>query len=369
MNIAIIELIPDGHYTLVESVASIYLSDKSNAVTIITNQKGYDVLCHKISQKLNIIVIKNETETKDILGGLKVYDKIFMITFEPISKKSFVLMNIFLKSKIEVPIYFFIHNIDIWFNQRFIDKIKNIFFKLDSFNVFIYRIKLYFYYYQINKKIVSKVLNSGGAFATISNAVSNELAKFISPSRIVTIPFSCFDESLMKLDDKDSKDKITICIPGFVSNHRRDYFSVLKMFSNDSDSFIKNNFKFDFAGGLPLHEDITVLKREITKWKAEGYEIIIHETDYLKLVEFDECLQQSDLILGNLHIKVGLFGEYGKTKESGLAFTMIKAGKVGLIPSNYKIDDRLLSSTINFESYDDLIPILKKIRQIGRAHV
>ena len=302
MNIAIVEVIPVGHYTLVESVASIYLSDISTQVTIITNSKGYEVLQHKVSQRLNIIVVNDNLEVLAAFNRLNIYDKIFMITFEPNSKEGFKLLNNFLKSKINVPIYFFLHNIDIWFNQSLIKKIKNIFFNLKSFKIFIYRLKQYFYYYQINDEIIKKILSSGGSFVTLSNSVKKELTQFINPSQIITIPFSCFDESMIKPINNTSNDKLIICIPGFVSNYRRDYFSVLELFSKDTDNFIKNNYIFDFAGGLPSNEDISGLLGEINFWKSEGYEVLIHKTNYLKLVQFDECLQQSDLIFPGIRM-------------------------------------------------------------------
>ena len=69
--------------------------------------------------------------------------------------------------------------------------------------------------------------------------------------------------------------------------------------------------------------------------------------------DYDTKLVQADLILGNLNVSVNKYSTYGKTKESGTAFAMIRVAKPGLLPLAYQTMDELKSSTINFKSYDD----------------
>ena len=77
--------------------------------------------------------------------------------------------------------------------------------------------------------------------------------------------------------------------------------------------------------------------------------------------EFDDNLSKADIILGNMHLQQGANSIYGKTKETGIIFTMIKAAKPGILPVDYPCDDNLKSSVLTFKNYSDIVRILEHL--------
>jgi hypothetical protein len=62
-----------------------------------------------------------------------------------------------------------------------------------------------------------------------------------------------------------------------------------------------------------------------------------------------------------MNVIVDKFSSYGKTKESGIVYTMIRCAKPGILPSQYPILTEIKSSTLTFNSYNDLKAILYNI--------
>jgi hypothetical protein len=362
MTVAILEIAPHGHYTYVESIAKIYTSVPENKVLIFTNEKGKNNLQHIKNQQISLDITAN-TE-----GGYTTYfnqinnvDLLFVVTLEAYAKEPFRIMQAFEKTDFNCPICYVIHNLDFWFQQSLSDKIRNVFYKLTSFNDFTYRLKIYFHYTFINGKMIRKVKNSGGKFISLTGNLGRELTKYVGAENVAVVPFSFYDETILKKYPRKPNPRFRICIPGYVSAFRRDYSSILNLFNQDKNHFLRDNIELDFLGGIPANEGGEDLKNEINDWISKGYKIKIYDKPAVGLEEFDKNLAQADLILGNMHIKQGANAAYGKSKESGIIFTMIKAAKVGLLPADYPVEDALKTSTLTFKSYSDITGILEKL--------
>jgi hypothetical protein len=361
MRIAILEIAPHGHYTYVESIALIYTAVPENEVLVFTNGKGYNALKHLENDRIHVEKLLFTEGGENGFNQIVGFDKMYVVTLEAYAKEPFRLMQSFEKTNFGCPIYYVIHNVDFWFQQSLSDKIRNIFFQLNSFKDFTYRLKVYFYYTFINPKIIQKVKSSGGKFVTLTTSVGNELAKQVGEENVAVVPFSVFDGKILAKHKEDKNPRLRVCLPGFVSGTRRDYASIFQLLAQDNDHFFKNNIEFDFLGGISTSEGGEQIRDEAKDWISKGYAIRIYDKPSVGLAEFDENLVQADLILGNMHIKQGANGAYGKSKESGLIFTMIKAAKVGLLPKVYTADNALKSSVLTFKSYDDIALVLKKI--------
>ncbi len=371
MRIAILEIAPHGHYTYVESIALIYTAVPENNVVIFTNEKGYNALKHlendKIVIKKAFFTVKERNPdsfgkgVENTFNQIVGFDKIYVVTLEAYAKEPFRLMQSFEKTNFSCPIYYVIHNVDFWFQQSLSDKINNVFFQLKTFKDLTYRLKVYFYYAYINPKIIQKVKSSGGKFVTLTESVGNELAKYVGKEKVAVVPFSVFNGKILAKQKGKNNPRLRICLPGFVSSTRRDYAPIFQLLANDKNRFFKDNIEFDFLGGISTSEGGEQIRDEAKVWMSKGYAIRIYDKPSVGLEEFDENLAQADLILGNMHIKQGANGAYGKSKESGLIFTMIKAAKVGLLPRGYTADNALKTSVLTFNSYADIASILKKI--------
>jgi hypothetical protein len=369
MTVAILEIAPHGHYTYVESIAKIYTSIPENKVLIFTNENGKKALQHLVpqdsygeNQQISLKIAPNtEGGYSTFFSQIKNVDLLFVVTLEAYAKEPFRIMQTFEKTDFNCPIYYTIHNVDFWFQQSFSDKIRNVFYKLTSFKDFTYRLKIYFYYTFINARISKKVKNSGGKFVTLTSNVGRELAKHVGVENVAVVPFSFFDGVILEKYPKKPNTRFRICIPGYVSAFRRDYTSVLDLFTEDKDHFLRDHIELDFLGGIPKNEGGEDIKNEVSHWISKGYKITIYNKPAVGLEEFDENLAQADLILGNMHLQQGANSTYGKSKETGLIFTMIKAAKVGLLPADYPVEDALKTSTLTFRTYPEIASILKKL--------
>ena len=366
MKIAILEIAPHGHYTYVESIAKIYTAVAENQVVIFTHERGQKALQHLENEQISIRVYpSNSANTEGVhsfLSGIVGFDKLFVVTLEAHFKDPFRIMQVFEKIDFNCPIYYVIHNIDFWFELNFTNKIRHIFHKLDGFKSLIYRLKVYFYYAQINDKIVEKVKRSNGFFVSLTSTVGAELARYVGAARVKVIPFSVFED---KITDKSAENqRFRVCLPGYVSASRRDYASIFKILATDTEGVVKDNIAFDFLGGIAAAvEGGEAIKNEAIDWIEKGYALHIYDKPSVGLNEFDDNLAKADIVLGNLILKQGATSSYGKLKESGLIFTMIKAAKIGLVPADYPLEPALKSSVLTFNTYEEAMKILLRLRQ------
>lgn len=358
MTIAIFEIAPKGHYTYVESIAKIYTAVAENKVVIYTTDNGKKAMQHIENQSISIIVTAAQAEDLERIAAQN-FDKIFVVTLEPYAKEQHRIMTVFEKINFNAPIYYVIHNVDLWFEQSLVSKIRNVFFKLNNFGDFIYRLKIYFWYVLINKKIIQKVEKSGGSFVTLTETVATHLRKY-TPS-VSAIPFSVFDEKV--IDNSLNNSKIRICLPGYVSTIRRNYGAIFDILESNEGLKIKEKIEWDFLGGIYKAENGESVLERANILKNKGFSIQIYDKPNVGLQEFDENLAKADLVLGNLHLQQGANSSYGKTKESGLIFTMIKAAKPGIVPSEYPLEKTIESSILTFKNYQDLAKILIHLTQ------
>jgi hypothetical protein len=360
MKIAILEIAPTGHYTYVESIAKIYTAVAGNTADIFTTEKGAKAMQYLENQQISVIKTGSEKADLEHIAGQK-YDKIFVVTLEAYAKEPYRILCLFEKIDFGCPLYYVMHNVDFWFKQSITDKFRNIFFNLKNIHDFVYRSKIYFKYVSINSTIIQKVEQSGGAFVTLSETVATELKKY-TPS-VLVIPFSIFDDSIK--DKSQNNTYIRVCLPGYVSAVRRNYEVIIDILNSENGLALKDIIEWDFLGGVSKTEDG---EKIITKAKSlieKGFHINIYDKPSVDLTEFDLNLAKADIVLGNLHLQQGANSSYGKTKESGLIFTMIKAAKPGLMPSEYPFEKTLATSILTFNDYQELPKILIHLRQNG----
>jgi hypothetical protein len=363
MTIAILEIAPHGHYTYVESMAKIYTALPENEVVIYTHEKGYVALQYLQNQQISIIVKKNTEGYDFFFQKIKKVDLVIVVTLEAYAKEPYHIMQQFEKTDFDCPIYYVIHNVDFWFKQSLYDKFVNVFYKLKTIDELRYKVKVYFYYTFMHKKIIRKIKNMNGKFVTLTKTVGNELSKHVGSENVSIMPFSVFENTI--LDKSIDNQRIRICIPGYVSIIRRDYHAIFSLFENDHEGTLKETTEWDFLGGIPtasIDGGISIRDKALA-WIEKGYHIHIYDKPSVGIEEFDTQLAKADIVLGNMFLVQGKNHQYGKSKETGLIFTMIKAAKPGILPSTYPCEDTMHSSILLFDNYDQLPNILTRLVQ------
>ena len=352
MIIGIIEVMPKGHFTLVDSIARIYASDPSNTVYLFTTETGAEelkYLTNEIPQKLKIIS-KGSMSVVNFLRDIKKYnlDKIFITTIN----KYFCDFFEFLDNR---RVHLFIHDINYWFDVSLKFKFYTFIKGFTLSPRMAYTIKFSLIYPFFYKKVIKKVINSGGKFVILNAILKNELEKYINSEIIEIIPFSVFNQNQFSKISHNGLLRVTI--PGHISQLRRDYFNLLKMIEENFQAFI-NKVEFELLGCIEIGgqgEEIFRMAKKIIKL---GVNVIYYEKKYISMPDYDKRLSEADLILGNMNIKLDKYSSYGKTKDTGIIFTMIRAAKPGIVITGYPVINELKSSTLVYSNYDELKNIL-----------
>jgi hypothetical protein len=347
---------PVGHYTLVDSIVRIYLSDPGNSSIIFTNQYGAGVLAplaDEMKGRVAIEVLKDQQKIGDFLNGINQFnlDKIYVVTLDK-------YFNSFLHFNTNSKLVLFIHNVEDWFRIN-IFILAYRFFK--SFRIsasLIYNFKVCFLYPFGKKKLIKKIKKDNNKLAVLNTNIKAELEKYFDSARIEVLPFSVYNPDIR--DESGNNQYIRICIPGMVDSVRRDYMSVLKIFEQEADLF-KEVFELELLGGIAHNVGGDEIIKYAVKLIAKGLRIIYYNKSYMPLQEFDAKLAKADVILGNMNVVINKFSSYGKTKESGIAYTMIRVAKPGILPESYPMPIELQSSTVTFNSNDDLKSVLKNL--------
>ena len=353
MNIGIIEVMPFGHFTLVESVAKIYSSDPNNSVKIFINSDTESKIVELVKSSANIeLVLRKEEELHKYFSRIIKFelDIIYIITIEKYYDEFYEFIS-------SAPINLFIHNIDEWFNISFIKRVSSFFYGFTLSKKLVYDFKVNFIYPLQREKIIDKVKRNGGKFVVLSSILKKELSAYIKNDSIEVIPFSFYDKNLT--DKSLLNTRLRICIPGTLSNTRRDYLGILDLFDNNSELF-RTKIELDLLGCPIQKEDDKIIQRaKLLIFK--GIKVHLYEYPFIPNDIFNENLSKADIILGNLKIRQGKFSFYGKTKETGVTFALIRAAKPGIIPEGYNIIDELKSSVLYYRDMDQLKKILSRL--------
>lgn len=353
MKIGILEIMPQGHYTLVDSIARIYASDDKNECFIFTHKNGAKNLIPLLNENIGNIklIIKEDNESlSDYFSKINNVnsDFIFLVTLEKYFKD-------ILNFNFTCPLHLFIHNIDAWFQINLRYNLYN-FFKEVSFSFKdIYHFKVNFVYPKLRKRIIQKLRNNDGRFVVLNSILKKELENYTDEKEIDIIPFSVYNKNIQ--DGSGENKCLRICIPGMVSQIRRDYLSVLELLENDVDLF-KAKIEIDLLGGIVEYEEGRKIIEQALILNSKGVKIYYYDQPLVMISEFDRQLAKADFILGNMNVVLNKYSKYGKTKETGIPFSMIRAAKPGILPSGYALIDELKSSTLIYNNYAELKDIL-----------
>lgn len=355
MKVGVIEIMPKGHYTLVESVAKIFASDPNNEVIIYTTKIGVEntLFIKEEYNNVHIIDVEKEYGLQAFISKINQLqlDRAYLITLDHYIKE-------FANIQYKFPFHVFIHNIYLWFDLSFTSNLERTWKEiLDKPALTHYWIKRNFIQSATKKKLTNRVLKSGGKFVVLNGNLRTELERFTASDTIEEIPFSIYQP---KLIDKSSDDIFRICVPGMLSVSRRDYFSVFKMMREYPEIF-KTRVIVDLLGGVNISESGDQVLVEAKQMVVEGYKVLFYDKSLVAIDEFDEELSKSDIVLGNMHVVMNEFNIYGKSKDSGIMYTMVKTAKPGFLPAGYSILPELKDSTLIFSTYEELGLLIKNL--------
>lgn len=356
MKIGIIEVCEPNHYTAVIALAETYATHPENDITIFTTPTIQHLLTYP-SRNIRVVLKKDNQSMGAFLAASTHYtfDRLHINTISNYYHE-------FASTSWTSPIYFTIHNINLWYGNSLITRIKSLLFDykelinieqrkkhlLNPFILFIKDFKRQAYRNRFIKKI------SVGEYKIIVYSESQKvtLSNSITANKIIVFPF-CLHTPLE--DQSINNKKLVVCIPGTVSTRRRNYVALFQVLE-ERISVFKDQLLLDLLGYIPPSDYF--LEEQIKHLQNLGLEIK-YNFNFISSTEFDDRLSQADIILGNLKSQISVNSEYGKTKETGVIFNIIKAGKPGLLPEGYPLDGDLKSICQYFKNYEHLSDCLQ----------
>ncbi len=351
MRIALLELMPKGHFTLVESIVDVFSSDPLNQIDVYIAKSSYENIIVNRNSHVNYIIAGNDI-SKELTNVAKLNYDILIISSLDSFIKEFAISDIY-KNKV----YLVVHNIDYWFNLNLWKRVKSVIFGLiKNYKSLAYLIKQNFIYNKSKRIIINKINSKNGGFVVLNDNLRYNLSKYVKESKIRVIPFSVFKEQSILIKQRNSE-RILITVPGMVSQVRRDYDSLLSLIEVLHKNH-QTNIHWEFLGGVAESEGGREIINRAQKLIQKGIPLLVHDKSVVSLSDFDERMKYADFVLGNLHVMINSGSIYGKTKDSGTIYTMIKYGIPGILPSSYPNIKELESSTLTFSDYNQLLKIL-----------
>ena len=196
------------------------------------------------------------------------------------------------------------------------------------------------------KKFIKKIANDGTNIVILSEAQRFHLQMYLNTNNAIVFPTLIFEPAFFK-DLSTENTKIRVCIPGSVTQVKKEYNKLFDVLESNLD-FYKTNFIFDLLGFIPQSE--TTLIERIRVLKEKGLNILSYNY-FIDVKQFDIELYKSDIILSNILLKDNMTLQ---NKETAAVFHMIRGAKPGVFPEGFVLDKDFKDSVVKFKAYSDL---------------
>jgi hypothetical protein len=360
MLIGIIEVSEPNHYSAVNGLLKTYASNSNNQIIVYTLPSIQKALQENGLPDNSSVVVLNEGESlKKLLANVEkiTFDRIHICTifdnylefsqFKPQTKE----------------IFFHVHQCEEWYNDNFsraintlIPSLKNKDQNRDYWRILARSVVDYLIYKPIRKKMISQYQKNYELKIIVhSEGQKDALREYSCKSPITVFPFAIY-EGLS--DSSQSNKRLRICVPGVITQAKRDYLSLFEVLQQNSET-LSDRIELHLLGYVTDREQ-QEMNAAISQTIDSGYTIHYHDT-FVYGEEFDRAIANCDLLLNNQFISKNSTEVYGKTKESGMIFNMLRAAKPGLLPREYNVASEFDDCTLFFDSYPHLIETILDI--------
>ncbi len=237
-----------------------------------------------------------------------------------------------------------------------------IFIKRSAFIILtIHNVNSFFYHHK-NMSLRSFIKNRTKAIAlkkshfnVFSENLKEQLLKYHPKATVFVIPYQIYSPTTTTPVIESTK-KLKIVIPGSIDLKRRNYSFILEALKNTSNI---QNIQFVFLGkpiGLGSNEII----HEFEKFKDS----VICFKHFVSKVEYEKHMLTADIICGPLnrfYQNDGTTEEYGKSKETGITFAMIKYALPCLFPEELTVMNEIKTGAIFYSSPLNLAQIIEEL--------
>ena len=360
MKIAILEICAYTHYSAVNGLIKTYSVDPNNTIVLYTNEAiAKAVRENGIPSNTMLVVYEKDTDAALFLKEIEktYFHRLHICTIES-HFKAFENFKPYVEE-----IIFHVHDIDIWFDSTLKNNVRNFVAELGKQPNKV-RIAARFGRDLLVRnpqrdRILRNIQKEKHQYIVHSEGQRKYLSEFVPENKIIMFPFAINegDDTFRKPMTKNKKTRI--CIPGIVTDTRRDYTGLFKIL-DDILVDIKDDLIFDFLGFVEKSEPH--LLEKIQSFEKRGLEVLYY-TEFVFGKKFDNALEAADILLNNQIVAVSHTKKYGVSKESGMLFNMIRGSKAGIFPTAYAVDKEFEDALLYYNSTEELRDIILGLAQ------
>ncbi|HEY9770733.1 MAG TPA: hypothetical protein V6C71_19965 [Coleofasciculaceae cyanobacterium] len=360
MLIGIIEVSEPNHYSAVNGLLKTYASNLNNEIIVYTLPSIQKALEENgLPNNSSLVVLERGQSLKKLLGDLEkiAFDRIHVCT---------IFDNYFEFSQFKPQtkeIFFHVHQCEEWYKDNFSRAINTLVPSLKNkdqnraYSRIVARAAVdYLIYRPIRKKmLVQYEQNYRLQLIVHSQGQKEALLEYSCKSPITVFPFAIYEGME---DNSQSNELLTICIPGVITQAKRDYLGLFKALQQNSQT-LSDRIYLELLGYVSDREKES-MGRAIANLIDSGYKVHYRDS-FVYGQEFDQAIANCDLLLNNQFINKNSTEVYGKTKESGMIFNMLRAAKPGILPKEYNVSSEFQDCSLFFDSYPHLIEIITAV--------
>ena len=362
MLIGIFEVSEPNHYSAVNGLVKTYASDPRNEIIVYTLPSIKKALVENGLPKNSKLVVLEEA------GSLqKLLDEAEKIAFDRIHICTLFDNYIeFARFKPQTKdIYFHVHQVEEWYNDNFdraintlVPSLKNKDQNRQYSRILARAVRDYLLYRPIRRKMLDRFDTDYNLQLIVHSEGQKEaLLSYNCKSPITIFPFAIYEG----MSDMSQNNKtLQICIPGVITQAKRDYLSFFEVLKQNAD-VLSDRIDLYLLGYVSDREQ-SEMGAAIQEVIDAGYRVDYHDS-FVYGEEFDLAIAKCDLLLNNQFVSRNSTEVYGKTKESGMIFNMLRAAKPGLLPREYNVSQEFHDCTLFFDSYPHLIDLIKQVTE------
>jgi hypothetical protein len=356
MKIAILEIYASTHYTLTNALIKTYSTDPDNHIVVYTNAFIAKVIRDGgVSQNTEFVIFDPTNSVSEFLTSIEdtAFDRLHICTvggYSPDFKR--------FKPKTKM-LLLHIHDIDEWFDISFINSLKNSLYNIKNYPDKMREIARFGRQVWVRNPArvaaLRRFQQENLYYVVLSYSQKKYLSQFVPNDKVIAFP-SLINESIDRepVQTALKNSKIRICIPGIVTDTRRDYSGLFKILETILPQ-IKGKLVIDFLGFVEKRE--LNLLQKLQNLEKMGLDVL-YSADFVDAVTFDDSLDKADILLNNQKVKVSHTGKYGLTKESGLLYNIVRGAKPAIFPAEYAVDEEFKDVLMYYKSEKELTDIL-----------
>jgi hypothetical protein len=360
MLIGIIEVSEPNHYSAVNGLLKTYASDQNNEIIVYTLPSIQRALEENgLSENSRLVVLNEGQSLKKLLKDVEdiVFDRIHICTIYD----NYIEFARF-RPQTE-DIFLHLHQCGQWYNDNLKRFIKILILRLqnkDQNRAYLRMIARsvldYLVYRPLRKKMLTQFDKKYNLRIIVHSEGQKEvLIEYSCKSTITVFPFAIYEGME---DSSQVNQLLRICIPGVITQARRDYLGLFRVLQQNAEA-LSNRIDI-YLLGYVTDRETKEMGDAILGLKNSGYKVYYHDS-FVFGDEFDKAIAKCDLLLNNQLISNNSAEVYGKTKESGMIFNMLRAAKPGFLPREYSVSTEFSKSTLFFDSYPHLIDLIKQV--------